>query len=153
MNVIDATSISSQNAFDALSKNFAQIKTKLNTKMNKIRKFYELKEKNLSEMILWTIMTKFFDKMRNATRHECANKTKKMNNCVEKQIIRLKKMIRKLKRMIGKTKDTIKENIWTKMIVKQSRIAISMFFLREISVFSKRKLSKKMKLMIWIKEK
>ena len=152
MNVVDATSISNQNAFDASSRNFAQIKTKLNTKMNKIKKFYESKEKNLSKMISWTMMTKFFDKIRDATRHECANETKKMNDCVEKQITRLKKMIKKLKRMIEKTKNTIEESIWTKMTVKQSKIAISTFFLREINVFSKRKSNKEMKLMTWIKK-
>ena len=51
MNVIDATSINSQDAFDALLTNFVQIKTKLNIKMSKIKRFYELKEKNLSEMM------------------------------------------------------------------------------------------------------
>ena len=52
MNAIDATSISIQSASDALSKNFAQIKAKLNMKMNKIKKLYESKEKNLSKIIL-----------------------------------------------------------------------------------------------------
>ena len=47
MNAIGATSINNQNAFDALSKDFAQIKAKLNMKMNKIKEFYESKEKNL----------------------------------------------------------------------------------------------------------
>ena len=56
-------------------------------------------------------MTKFFNMMKDATRHECANKTKKINDCFERQIKRLKKMIRKLKRMIEKTKNTIKRNI------------------------------------------
>ena len=51
MNAIDATSINNQNAFDALSTNFVQIKTKLNMKINMIRKFYKSKEKNLLEMI------------------------------------------------------------------------------------------------------
>ena len=51
MNVTGATPISSQSAPDAFSKNFAQIKTKLNTKMSKIRKLYESKEKNLSKMM------------------------------------------------------------------------------------------------------
>ena len=146
MNIIDATLINSQNAFNAFLKNFAQIKTKLNTEMSKIKEFYKSKEKNLSKMILWTIMTKFFNMMRDATRHECANKAKKTNDCFEKQIIKLKKMIKKLKRMIEKTKDTIEENIWTKIIVKQSKVAISTFFLRKINVFSKRKSNKKMKL-------
>ena len=39
------------------------------------------------------------------------------------------------------------------MIVKQSKIAISTFFLREIDALSKRKSNKEMKLMTWIKEK
>ena len=56
-------------------------------------------------------MIKFFDLMKHATRHECASVTKTINECFEKQVIRLKKMIRKLKRMIEKTKDTIKKNI------------------------------------------
>ena len=51
MNATGATLISSQGAFDALSRNFAQIKTKLNTKMNKIKEFYESKEKNLSKIM------------------------------------------------------------------------------------------------------
>ena len=48
--------------------------------------------------------------MKDATRHECASETKKMNDCAERQVTRLKKMIKKLKRMIEKTKDTIEEN-------------------------------------------
>ena len=51
INVIDATSINSQNAFNAFLKIFAQIKTKLNTKMSKIKKLYESKEKSLSKMM------------------------------------------------------------------------------------------------------
>ena len=52
MNAIDAMSINNQNAFNALLRNFAQIKTNLNMKIKKIRKFYESKEKNLSKMML-----------------------------------------------------------------------------------------------------
>ena len=52
-----------------------------------------------------------FNIIRHATRHECANETKKINDCFEKQITKLKKMIRKLKKMIKKIKDTIEENI------------------------------------------
>ena len=48
--------------------------------------------------------------MKNATRYECTNKTKK-NDYFEKQTTKLKKIIRKLKRIIEKTKDTIEENI------------------------------------------
>ena len=51
ISLIDAMSINNQNAFNALSTNFVQIKTKLNMKMNKIRKFYELKEKNLLKIM------------------------------------------------------------------------------------------------------
>ena len=54
-------------------------------------------------------MTKFFDMMKHATQHECANVTKIMNECFEKQIMRLKKIIKKLKKVIEKTKDTIKK--------------------------------------------
>ena len=39
------------------------------------------------------------------------------------------------------------------MIIKQSKVAISTFFLRETDAPSKRKSSRKMKLMTWIKEK
>ena len=49
--------------------------------------------------------------MKDATRYECANETKKINDYFEKQITKLKKMIKKLKKMIEKTKDTIEENI------------------------------------------
>ena len=153
MNVIGATSINSQSAFDALLKNFAQIKAKLNMKMSKIKKFYKSKEKNLSKMMSWMMMTKFFDLIRHATRHECADVTKSANECFKKQITRLKKMIRKLKRMVEKTKDTMKKNTWTKITVRQLTIATSTFFLREISVFSKRRSNKKIKLIIWIKKK
>ena len=111
MNVIGAMLISSQSAFDAFSKNFAQIKAKLNTKINKIKRLYESKEKNLSKMMLWMIMTRFLNMMKNATRHECANKTKKANDYFEKQITRLKKMIKKLKKVIEKTKNTIEKSI------------------------------------------
>ena len=147
MDVTGATSVSSQSAFDASLRNFAQIKAKLNTEMSKIRELYESKEKNLSRMMSWTIMTRFFDMMRDATRHECANEAKEASGCSERQITKLKKMIRKLKRMAEKTKDTIKENTWAKMIVRQSGVAISASFLREIDVLSKRKSSKEMKLM------
>ena len=51
MNAIDAILINSKNAFDAFLKNFAQIKTKLHMKINKIKKLYELKEKNLSKIM------------------------------------------------------------------------------------------------------
>ena len=84
MNVIGATSISSQNAFDASLKNLAQIKAELNMKMSKIEKLYELKEKNPSKMISWTIMTKFFNLMKHATRHECANVMKTANEYFKK---------------------------------------------------------------------
>ena len=56
-------------------------------------------------------MTKFFNMIKHATRHDCANVTKTANKDFESQITKLKKMIRKLKRMIEKTKDTIEENI------------------------------------------
>ena len=152
INAIDATLINNQNAFNAFLKSFAQIKTKLNIKMNKIKKLYESKKKNLLKMISWTIMTKFFNMIKHATRHNCANVTKIMNEYLENQITRLKKMIRKLKKMIEKTKNTIEENIWTKIIIKQLMIVISAFSLREINIFSKQKLNKKMKLMTWIKK-
>ena len=51
MNAIDATLTSKQNAFDTLSKDFAQIKAKFNTKMNKIKKLYESKKKNVTRMM------------------------------------------------------------------------------------------------------
>ena len=49
--------------------------------------------------------------MRHATRHECADVTKAVNECFKRQMTRLKKMIRKLKKMVEKTKNTIEENI------------------------------------------
>ena len=98
-------------------------------------------------------MMRFFNMIKDATRHECASETKKTNDCFERQVTKLKKMIKKLKRMIKKTKDTIEENIWAKMIVRQSKVAISTLFLREIDASSKRRSSKEMKLMTWIKEK
>ena len=61
-------------------------------------------------------------------------------------------MIRKLKRMVEKTKNTIEKNIWTKITIRQSTIAILTFFLRKINVFSKQKSNRKMKLMTWIKK-
>ena len=81
MNATDATSISNQNAFDALLKSFAKISTKLNMKMSKIKRFYESKEKNLSKMMSWIMMTKFFDMMKHATRHDCADVTKTTSEC------------------------------------------------------------------------
>ena len=84
MNAIDATLINNQSAFNAFLRNFAQIKTKLNMKINKIRKLYELKEKNLLKIISLMTMTKFFDLMRHATRHECASVTKAINECFER---------------------------------------------------------------------
>ena len=51
MNAIDATSMSNQNAVNAFLTNFAKIKMKINTKMNKIKEFYELKKKNLTKMM------------------------------------------------------------------------------------------------------
>ena len=56
-------------------------------------------------------MTRFFDMMKHATRHDCASVTKTINECFESQVTRLKEMIKKLKKMIEKTKDTIEENI------------------------------------------
>ena len=46
-------------------------------------------------------------------------------------------MIRKLKKMTKKIKDTMKENIYIKVTIKQSTIAISTLFLREINTFLK----------------
>ena len=71
---------------------------KLNMKINKIKELYKSKEKNLSEMMSWTIITKFFDMIRHATRYDCANVTKTANECFEYQITRLKKIIKKLKK-------------------------------------------------------
>ena len=55
-------------------------------------------------------MTKFFNMIKDATRHECASETKKASDCFKKQITRLKKIIKKLKKVIEKTKNTIEEN-------------------------------------------
>ena len=117
MNVIDATSINSENAFNALSKSFAQIKTKLNTKMSKIKEFYESKEKNLSKIILWTMMTKFFNMIIDATRHECVDKIKKMNDCAERQVTRFKKNDQKVEKS-GRENE---KHDWKKHLSKDDR--------------------------------
>ena len=52
MNAIEATLINNQSAFDALLKNFAQIKTKLNMKINKIKKLYKFKKKSIENNIM-----------------------------------------------------------------------------------------------------
>ena len=51
MNAIGATSMNNQNAINAFLTSFAKIKIKMNTKMNKIRKFYESKKKNLKKIM------------------------------------------------------------------------------------------------------
>ena len=84
MNAIDAMLTSRQSAFNTLLKKFAQIKAKLNTKINKIKKLYESKKKNLTRMMLSIIIIKFFDMMKHATRHEWVNKTKITSECFEK---------------------------------------------------------------------
>ena len=51
INAIDATSMSSQNAINASLTNFTKIKIKMNTKINKIKKFYKSKKKNLTRIM------------------------------------------------------------------------------------------------------
>ena len=51
MNAIGATSMNSQSAVNALLTSFAKIKMKMNTKMSKIKEFYESKKKNLTRMM------------------------------------------------------------------------------------------------------
>ena len=79
--------------------------------MSKRKRFYELKEKNLSKIMSKTIITKFFNMIKHVTRHNCANVMKTTNAYFESEITRLKKMIKKLKRVIEKTKNTIERNI------------------------------------------
>ena len=148
MNAIDATSINSQNAVNAFLTNFAKIKMKINTKMSKIKRFYKSKKKNLTKMMSWTTLTKFFILMKNATRHECDDKTKKSSCDLKKQTTRLKKKIKKLKRIIKKTINTIEENNWTKITFKGENVAFSTFLMFEINALSKRWLNKEMKLII-----
>ena len=51
MNAIDATLTSSSNALNALSKEFEQIKLRLNTKISIIKEFYKTRKKNANEVI------------------------------------------------------------------------------------------------------
>ena len=51
MNAINETLINNKSVFNAFLKNFAQIRAKLNMKMNKIKKLYKSKEKNLLKII------------------------------------------------------------------------------------------------------
>ena len=152
MNAIDATSMSSQNAINALLTSFAKIKIKMNTKMSKIREFYKLKKKNLTKMMSWTTLTKLFVLIKNATRHECENETKKSNCNSKKQITRLKEIIKKLKKITEKTINTIEENIWTKIAFKDANVAFSTLLMFAINAFLKRRFNKKMKLITWIKK-
>ena len=111
INTIDATSINNQSAISTFLTNFAKIKMKRNTKTSKIKKFYELKKKNLTEMMSWTTLIKLFVLMKNATRHECENETKKSNCDSKKQTTRLKKITKKFKKIAEKMINTIEENI------------------------------------------
>ena len=111
MNAIDAMLMSSQSAVNAFLTNFAKIKMKMNTKMNKIRRLYELKKKNLTRMMSWTTLIKLFVLMKDATRHEYENETKKSSCDSKKQTTRLKEITRKLKRITEKTINIIKRNI------------------------------------------
>ena len=94
----------------------------------------------------WTTLTKLFILIKNVTRHECDDKTKKSNYDSEKQTTRLKKITRKLKRIAKKTINTIEENIWTKIVFKNANIAFLTFLMFAISAFSKRQFNKKIKL-------
>ena len=111
MNAIDATSMSNQSAVNASLTNFAKIKMKMNMKMNKIKRLYESKKKNLTKMMSWTTLTKLFILMKNATRHECEIETKKSSCDSKKQITKLKKIARKLKKITEKTINTTEKNI------------------------------------------
>ena len=51
MNAVNAMSMSNQSAFNAPLRNSIQIKLKLNTKINTIKEFYEMKEQKTSEVI------------------------------------------------------------------------------------------------------
>ena len=152
MNAIGATSMSNQSAANAPLTNFAKIKTKMNTKMSKIRKLYESKEKNLTKMMSWTTLTKLFVLMKNATRQKNDDEAKKPSCCSRKQTTRLKKITKKLKRIAEKTINTIEENIWAKITFKSAEIAFSMLSMLAANAPPKRRFSKKMKLITWIKE-
>ena len=146
MNAIGATSMSSQSAVNAPLTNFAKIKIKMNTKMNKIRKFYKSKEKNLTKMMSWTTLTKLFVLMKNATHHECDDEAKKSSCDWEKQTTRLKEITKKLKKITKKTINTTEENIWTKIIFKNADVAFSTFSIFAINALSKQRFNKEMKL-------
>ena len=111
MNAIGATSMNNQSAISAPLMSFAKIKMKMNTKMSKIKRLYESKKKNLTKMMSWMTLTKLFVLMKNATRHECEDETKKPSCDSEKQITRLKKITKKLKRIAEKTINTTEKNI------------------------------------------
>ena len=57
------------------------------------------------------ILMKLFVLMKNATRHECDNKTKRLSCDSKKQITKLKEITKKLKRITEKTINTTEENI------------------------------------------
>ena len=54
-------------------------------------------------------MIKFFNMIKHVTRYKCVSKTKKINDCFERQVIKLKKIIKKLKKIVEKTKNMIKK--------------------------------------------
>ena len=75
MNAVDVTSIKNQSARDAPSRNFAQIKTKLNMKINKIRKLYKSKKKSVENNVMNDDNKVFqYDKTRDASRMRKRNK-------------------------------------------------------------------------------
>ena len=152
VNATDATSMSSQDAVSAPLTSFAKIKIKMNTKMSKIRRLYESKKKNLTKMMSWTTLTKLFVLIKNATRHECDDETKKSSCDWEKQTTRLKEVARKLKRIAEKTINIIEKNTWAKIAFKSADVAFSTLSMFAISAFSKQRFSKEMKLITWIKK-
>ena len=152
MNAIDATTINSQSAVNALLTNFIKAKMKINRKINKIKKLYELKKKNLTKIMSWTTLTKLFILMKNATRYKCNDKTKKSSCDSEKQITKLKEITKKLKRIAEKTINTIKENIWAKIIFQSADVIFLTFSMFAINEFSKRKFKKEITLITWIKK-
>ena len=151
VDAIGATPMSSQNAASASLTGFAKTKAEMNTKMSKIRGLYGSKEKNLTGMVSWTALTKLFALMKDATRQRGDGGAKGPSCCSGKQTTRLEEVARKLKRIAEKTINTAEKNIWAKVAFKSAEVAFSVSSVLAASAPPKRRLSKEMELVAWIK--
>ena len=139
MNAIDATSTSSQNAFNAFLRNSVQMRLRLNTEISTIKELYKMRKQKTSEMISWSTLKNLFNLIKKATRHLCDEITKKSNYNSKKHITKLKKITKKLKKIIDKTNNTSENNIWAKVTANNFKITHSTFFARVINALLKRK--------------